>query len=143
MQTPEKSESINKVAKSDVIQKVTKEVKVYSEEDHEAGASDDLKELYEGLKNEIFRLGQDVTIEPQKFYIAFKRRSNFVDVCFQKNRLKLWVNLRKNQLVDSFNLARDVSEIGHYGNGDYEIMLGSPNEIINVMQLIKQSYDKN
>ncbi|MBU1166003.1 hypothetical protein KKF81_03570 [Candidatus Micrarchaeota archaeon] len=140
---PEKSESINKVTKSDVIQKVTKEIRVYSEEDHQSGASEAVKELYEHLKNEIFKLGQDVVMEPQKFYISFKRKSNFVDVCFQKNRLKFWINLRKGQLVDSFNLCRDVSEIGHLGNGDYEIMLDSSKEIINVMQLIKQSYDKN
>ncbi|MFH2023868.1 MAG: DUF5655 domain-containing protein [Candidatus Micrarchaeota archaeon] len=140
---PEKSESINKITKSDVIQKVTKEVKVYNEEDHQSSASETVKELYENLKNEIFKLGQDVVIEPQKRYIAFKRKSNFVDVCFQKNRLKFWINLRKGQLVDSFNLCRDVSEIGHLGNGDYEIMLDSSKEIINVMQLIKQSYDKN
>ncbi len=144
LQAPKSSESITKVSsKSDIVQKVSDEVKVYTEDDHLKTTSDDLKEIYDELKERIYNLGDKVEIKPTKLYIAFKSNSNFADVHFQKNQIKIWLNLRKGTLDDPKKITRDVSNIGHYGNGDYEISLKPGDDLDYLMTLIRQSYKIN
>lgn len=144
LKSSEKSESINTISqKSEVVKKVSREVKVYTEDDHTLDASENLKVIYQKLKENVLNLGDDIEIVPRKDYLAFKRKSNFVDVEFQKSKIKVFINLRKGQLDDPKKIARDVSNIGHWGNGDYEIPLSNSEQINYLMTLIKQSYDKN
>jgi predicted transport protein len=51
--------------------------------------------------------------------------------------------MKKGELNDPKNLARDVSKIGHWGNGDYEIQIMNPEDIGYLLSLIRQSYEKN
>ena len=67
-----------------------------------------------------------------------KRIKNIVDIVIQKRGLKLFINKTKNTLDDSKMLARDVSNIGHWGNGDYEIVVSDDSNIEYIMSLIKQ-----
>lgn len=144
LQAPKSSESITKVSsKSDIVQKVSDEVKVYTEDDHLKTTSDDFKELYDELKERIYNLGDTVEIKPYKIYIAFKSNSNFADVHFQKNQIKIWLNLRKGTLDDPKEITRDVSNVGHYGNGDYEISVKPGDDLDYLMTLISQSYKIN
>lgn len=39
--------------------------------------------------------------------------------------------------------TRDVSNIGHWGNGDYDLTISNEQEIDYVLSLIKQSYEKS
>jgi predicted transport protein len=144
LQSPENSESITKISKfSEVIKTVNQEVKIYTEEDHLKSTNDYILELYKELKNQILNLGNQIEIQVKKYYIAFKASSNFVDINIQKNKIKLWLNVRRGDLQDPYNLSRDVSTTGHWGNGDYEITINSFDQITNIFPLIKQSYDLN
>ncbi|MDR6403253.1 MULTISPECIES: DUF5655 domain-containing protein [Chryseobacterium] len=105
------------------ISKVIKEIKVYIEEDHLQGKSDNIKELYDSFKNDILNLSPDIEIDPKKLYIAFKRQKNIVDFLIQNKSLKMWINLKKGYLKDEKKIAKDVSDSGHWGNGDYEIVI--------------------
>jgi predicted transport protein len=58
-------------------------------------------------------------------------------------QLKLWINLPKGELDDPQNMARDVSEVGHWGNGDYQVLVESSGKFDYLMTLIKQSYSKH
>lgn len=113
----------------------------FTEDDHLIKASRRTKELYELLKDRILRLGNDVFIEPKKLYIAFKTITNICDIELQKNKLKIAINLPKNELHDPQNMARDISNIGHWGNGDYSVYLDDEDLLEYVVNLIKQAYD--
>ena len=89
----------------------------------------------------ILNIGDDISIKPLKFYIAFVRKSNFCDINIQKNQIKIWLNINRGKLEDSKKIARDVAEIGHHGNGDYEIAITSDSDIEYVVSLIRQSYN--
>jgi predicted transport protein len=75
-------------------------------------------------------------------YVSFKRKSNFWDVHFLKDGLWCWINIKKGELDDPKNFSRDVSSIGHYGNGDYELWITPETDLDYVMFLINQSYKK-
>ena len=137
---PQKFSDISKP--NDTIDKVTKEIRVYTEEEHLKKALPEIKELYEKLKNSILTLG-DFEIKPKKLYIAFVAGRNVVDIHIQKKSLKLWINLSKGELDDPKGIAKDVSSTGHWGNGDYEIQMKNDEQLEYILSLIKQSLNKN
>mgnify|MGYP006147030443 FL=1 len=133
------AESIKPVTQqSEKIKSVTAEIKVYTEEDHLKGASDEITELYETYKNAILNLFDEVEIVPKKLYIAFKKDKNLSDIVVLKKGLKIFINLKKGQLDDPKGLTKDVSETGHWGNGDYELIVSNTDHLEYVMSLIKQ-----
>ena len=144
LKSPDTSESINTVSSgSKVVQEVSKEVKVYNESDHLKVTSPALKELYENLKSRILELGENIEVKTFKIYIGFIASTNFADIHIYKNSIKIWINLPKGRLDDPQNISRDVSDVGHWGNGDYEISLSSLDDLGYIMTLIKQSYETN
>ncbi|MGZ8190619.1 MAG: DUF5655 domain-containing protein [Methylococcaceae bacterium] len=143
IQKPAAKESIKTISRQDeTIDSVAREIKVYTESDHVDKAIDEIKELYEKIKNAILNLSE-VEIKPKKLYLAFFSGFNIVDICIQKKALKMWINLPKGELDDPKNIARDVSQTGHWGNGDYELQINSDDELEYIMSLVKQSLKKN
>ncbi len=121
---------------------VNKEVVVYTEEDHLAKVSENIKRLYEELKNRILEL-DDIDVDVKKLYIAFKGSRNIIDIGFNKNEIKIYINMKKGTLQDSLNITRDISNVGHWGNGDYWVIINKEDDIDNVIPLIKQSLKVN
>lgn len=119
---------------------VAEKIKEYSEENLLKNKSDDVTELYESYKNAILNLDADIEIKPQKWYVSFKKANNYIcAVEIQKNGLKMTINVPKGHLDDSKQLTRDVSSIGHLGNGDYEIKVSDTKYLEYIMSLIKQA----
>ena len=126
-------------------EKIAEEVEntvVYHEEAFLEKADPAIKDLYYKLRGELVALG-GVTVEPKKLYIAFKAPKNFADVEIQRHNLKLFINMRAGALNDPDELADDVSNIGHWGNGDYRVYLTMDTNFDYVLGLIKQSYKEN
>lgn len=121
------------------ISKVVQEIKVYTEDHHLEGKPDDIKELYEDFKNGILNLSSDINLFPQKYYIAFKTNSNIADIQIQYKSLKIWINLKKGKLEDPKQITKDVSNVGHNGNGDYEMIIYNTSNLEYIMSLIKQA----
>lgn len=121
---------------------VNKEVVVYTEEDHLNKTPERIKDLYETLKERVLEL-DDIDIDVKKVYIAFKGRTNIIDVeLFQKN-ICVTFNVKQGYLNDPMHIAEDVSNKGHRGNGDYRVFLKNEEDIDNIMPLIEQSLKYN
>ena len=136
------AESIKPITQNnEKLKSVTEQLKVYTEEDHLKRRSDEVVELYETYKAAILQLSDDIEVDYRKDYIAFKKNSNIADITVQKNGLKIWINLKKGNLDDPRNLMRDVSEIGHWGNGDYEVVVKDDKHLEYIMSLIKQAFE--
>jgi len=138
------STSINEVSKGSVIQKVKSEIKVYTEQDILDYGSDKTIELYHSYKSRILDLGNDIELKFNKYYIGFKRnKSNFVDITVRNKWLKIWLNQKWGSVDDPKNISRDVSKIGHWGNGDFEIKVSNDKNLEYILSLIRQSYEMN
>ncbi len=141
IQNTKSTESIKTLsATTPAIETVTKEIKVYDEEEHLAAKPEAIIELYNQLRNRIVELG-DVQVRPTKLYIGFVGNGNFCDAHIQKGSIKLWINIPPDRLHDPLNMARDVSQVGHWGNGNFEIMLMSEDGLEYALSLIKQAYN--
>ncbi len=144
LQTSGATESIKTISKkSKTIESVSKEIKVYTEDGHLTSTSEEIKELYKKFKAAILNIADDITLKPTKKYIGFVAKRNVTDIHPQKKALKIWINLNKGELDDPKIVARDVSNIGHWGNGDYELQVSDDDNLEYIISLIKQSYKKN
>ena len=123
---------------SENLKEVKENIKVYTEEDHYNNGSDYIIELYEKFKSSILNLADGIEILPQKYYIAFKKGSNISDIEIQKKSLKIFINAKIGSLDDPKGLVKDVSNIGHRGNGDYQIQIENDKDLEYIMSLIKQ-----
>ena len=122
---------------------VNKEVKVYTEEQHFINSTEEMIELYEKLKEFILGLDDKFELKPKKREIGFAYNNKIMfDILLQKKALKLWLNTKIDTLDDPRNIARDVSNTGHWGNGDYEIQISNDDDIEYIFSLIKQLYNK-
>lgn len=121
------------------ISNVVKEIVVYDEDRFLQNKSDDIIELYNIYKEAILNLAPDIEALPLKWVMMFKTDRKFAYIEIQKKNLKLWINLKKGQLDDSKGLARDVSSVGHAGNGDYELTITDTENLEYIMSLVKQA----
>lgn len=137
-----KLETNSFVDNNNFIENVDKQIKVYTEEDHLTQKSEEIKELYYQIKDRILEF-DNVEIQPKKLNIAFKGSRNIADVEIRSKDIKVVINLKKGELDDPKKLSKDVSEIGHWGNGDYELKLTNDEDIDYIMSLVKQSWKKN
>ena len=134
------AESIKPITQqTESLKNITAEIKVYTEQDHIEKASDLTAELYEKFKAAILNLTDGIEVKPQKFYIAFKKGKNVTDIAILKKSLKLFINVKAGQLDDPKKLAQDVSNIGHWGNGDYQIQVEDDKDLEYIMSLVKQA----
>jgi predicted transport protein len=118
---------------------VTEEIKVYTEQEHLNTMPAGIIELYERFKISILNLANGVEIQPRKYYISFTNGKIFADVAILKNSIKIWINLKKGKLDDPKQITEDVSEKGHWGNGDYQISVENDKNLEYIMSLIKQA----
>ena len=137
-----KAESIKTIStNSDEVDIVNKEVKIYTEEQHLNSSSEEIVELYEKIKNFILLLDDTIEIKPKKLEIGFVyNKKIIIDIHLQKKALKIWLNTKIGSLDDHKNIARNVSNTGHWGNGDYEIQISNDDDIEYIFSLIKQFY---
>ena len=133
------AESIKPLAQQNAeFKRVADEIKVYTEDKHLDYASEEIAELYEKFKSATLNLADDIEVKPQKDYIAFKKDRNIVCYELQKKQMKIFIGAKWGSIEDSKGLARDVSEVGHFGTGDYQIQVDSDQDLEYIMSLIKQ-----
>jgi predicted transport protein len=103
------------------------------------------KDRYETLKAFILALGDDIQEKITKYYIAYKRLSNFACFEFHPNNQEILIFLKidPSSILLEENFSRDVSKIGHYGTGDLELRVKSDGDVIKAQELILRSYDLN
>ena len=101
-----------------------------------------LRTIYDDLAGKLQSLGDDVTVHPQKHYMAFRRNRNFasVQIYNQKRVVRVYLNLDPDAVNIDPAMMRDVRQIGHFGTGDLEITIHSKSDIEKTFELIEASY---
>ncbi|GAA9674359.1 DUF262 and DUF1524 domain-containing protein [Helicobacter pylori] len=117
-----------------------KEKKVYDLNSYKFGSHS--RELFDILSKEIKALDEKIAEKFNQDYISYKFSKNFVDIVVQTKDLKLYLNMKFNELQDEKNLARDMTNKGHLGNGDIEVKLKTKENIPYCLGLIKQALEK-
>ncbi|MED4695184.1 DUF5655 domain-containing protein [Peribacillus frigoritolerans] len=108
-------------------------------------ANTQLTDRFETVKAYMLALGDDVQVKILKHYIAFKRIKNFacVEIHPQTGKLLLYLKVNPQSITLESGFTRDVSNIGHYGTGDLEVVIASDEDIEKAKHFINMSYDAN
>lgn len=116
----------------------TKTVTEYLEQ-----APETLKNLYAELESFCEGLGDDVSKKALKLYFAFRRLKNFacVEVHPQTKTLLVYVKVDPDSVALEAGFSRDVRSIGHFGTGDLELRIATPEELQKALPLIVRSYE--
>ena len=101
-------------------------------------ASPDILSLYEEYRNAILKLDKEISIKANKLYVVFKKKSNICDIEIHKNALKIYLNAKWGQIADVQHVFQNVSNVGHWGNGDYRVTVSNNNNFEYIVSLIKQ-----
>lgn len=105
------------------------------------GMNDVTRMLFEALDKRIMNLSPGVKREYKKLYVAYKLDTNFVDIIIQKERLLIVVNMKFSDIFDPNGICRDITGIGRWGNGDVELFMEHKDELDQIMEIVKQSFD--
>lgn len=98
------------------------------------------KTLYNVLDRRIQNLSPDVKREFKKLYVAYKLDTNFTDIVFQKQRLRISVNMKFSEVHDPNGICKDITGIGRWGNGDVELYMEHTSEVDQIMYIIEQAF---
>ncbi|MED3835914.1 DUF5655 domain-containing protein [Peribacillus frigoritolerans] len=106
-------------------------------------ANTQLTDRFETVKAYMLALGDDVQVKILKHYVAFKRIKNFacVEIHPQTGKLLLYLKVNPQNITLENGFTRDVSNIGHYGTGDLEVVIASDEDIEKAKHFINMSYD--
>ena len=114
----------------------------YTIDDHpQLAIGSAMRDLFEIFRKDVLALDPCVSEEFLKHYVAYKAETNFVDLVPQKSRLRLSLNMQFHELHDPKVLAKDVTNLGRWGNGDVEVGLSKPEELPYVMGLLRQAFE--
>lgn len=103
-------------------------------------ASTEVRELYAQTASFLNSLGDDVQEKHMKVYVAFRRLKNFACVVVQQQRLLVMLKLSPTSIPVGDGFARDVSQISHWGTGDVELSLHTPEDLERAKPLMQRSY---
>ena len=121
------------------LSEITKEIKTYEEEDFYQGKTEEVIELYNDFKQAILNLSPEIIVVPKKHWIGFKiGKRNVADIQIQSKGLRISINMKEGELDDPKKMTENVARKGHFGNGDYQIVVSDTKHLEYVMSLIKQ-----
>lgn len=135
------SASIKRLSSDTTIQKVSKEIKVYSVEDLVKPNWTNTKELLDEFEKQLFRSEYETKIKYTKFYIAYmsKHGRNYVEVVPQQQGLKIFFRFPATSVKSTLKIG-DCSTIGRFANGISYVYLNDSSQIPEVAKLSHDSY---
>ncbi len=111
--------------------------------DHLAGASEEMLDRYQAVRDYLVASGDDVQEKTLDNYVAFRRIKNFACVQLRNQIGKILVYVRvdptKVEIEDGF--TRDMTNKGHYGTGDLEISLLTDEDFERAKPLFDRAYN--
>lgn len=115
----------------------------YSLDTYDLYVNDALTRMFfDKLNDAILALNPGIKREFKKLYIAYKYKTNVVDIIPQKAKLRLAINMDFDEVNDPSGICKDVTNLGRWGNGDVEIGFDSLGKLDAVIDIIKQSLSK-
>ena len=121
---------------------LTKATGVYTFHQHVAGKSESIEDIVFDLRD--FILDLDIAMEevPKKLYVAYRTSQNIVCMEVKRQKVLLYLKLNPKEITNPPNIARDVSDIGHFGTGNLEVTVKAIDDLEVAKKFIKLAYEK-
>ncbi len=108
-----------------------------------AGAPEKLQNLYDSIKGYILSLGDDITENQLKLYVAFRKVKNIVCAEIYQSKILLHLRLNPDEIVLENGFTRDMRNIGFFGTGDLQITVKCVEDFERAKPLLDRAYNEN
>jgi len=119
---------------------LTRKTATYTLEEHLDNLDENILELFNAIRDYIVTIDSSIEETPKKNYIAYKTSQNFVCLQTYKKKLTLFLKLDANEINPMPNQGRDVSKIGHFGTGDFELIIKDLADFEETKHFINEAY---
>lgn len=108
-----------------------------------AEVSQEKKDIYESIRDYMLSLGDDVSENQLKLYVAFRKVKNIVCVEVYKHMILLHLKLNPDSVELKDGFIEDVRTKGHWGTGDLRIIIKSMDDFETSKPLLDRAYNEN
>ena len=121
---------------------ITRRTASYTFDEHLKGKSEKIKNLAFAIQEYVTELDPAIEESPKKFYIAYKISQNIVCMEIQAQKITLFLKLAPKDLGPIPAIARDVTDIGHWGTGNLEIIVRTIDDLETAKKYIEMAYQR-
>jgi Uncharacterized conserved protein len=111
----------------------------YSFEGHLEKSTGEIKSLASDIRDFILSLDDSIDEIVKKKYVAYRVTQHFACVCFQANKVLVYLKMNPESFKKLPSNVRNVTNIGHYGQGDFEIAIRTTDDFEKSKKFIKQA----
>ena len=124
-------------------EKATRTSSPYDESHHTTAKPKEAVELYRAVDRLCLAMVPGPVVRRYLAkYIDYQRdKRSFCSVHINQGGLRVWLRLKYGRLANPPAFARDVSRVGHWGNGDLELDITALPQIQEAEPLIRESFD--
>lgn len=99
--------------------------------------------MFTELRRRIENLDASVQMKPRKQFVGFDTETNFVSIIPYQSGMRVVLNVRPGDINDPKAMCKDISNIGHWGNGDMEITehFKRTDQLDDIMELVRQAFE--
>lgn len=113
----------------------------YTVEDHPGLTSGPWAQLYIALREEVLALDPTVTEEFTKNWANFVMDEAFVDAFPMAKGLAVQVKIDSHLLDDPHGLCTDISELSHWGIGNFRMTVKYESSLPRVLGIVRQAFE--
>ncbi len=121
---------------------ITRQTGSYTFEEHVAGKPAHIREIALSAQEFILSLDPSIQEAPKKFYVAYKATQNIVCMDIQKKQVLLFLKLDPKETQGPSPIFKDLSEVGHYGTGDFGLYVKTVEEFDTAKPFIEMAYQR-
>ncbi|MCL1804375.1 MAG: DUF5655 domain-containing protein, partial [Eubacteriaceae bacterium] len=101
-----------------------------------------LQNIYLSIKDYMLSLGDDVTENQLKFYVAFKKTRNIACVEIYQSKILIHLPIDPQTVEIQQDFTKDMSNIGHYGTGNLQVIIKNIDDFDKAKPLLDRAYSE-
>ena len=121
---------------------ITRATGSYTFEEHLEGKSEKIKDFAIEIQEFVLSLDPAIVENPKKLYVGYKISQNIVCMELKTQKIILYIKLDPKKLDALPTIARDVTNIGHYGTGDLEVNVKTEEDLEIAKKYIEMAYKR-
>ena len=120
---------------------------VISEEYHLDGVGDNVKSVYNVIKNQMKLFDANLIFNPQKYYISIKKKKNFAYIQLKKKKMKIVVMLPisiGNDMISNHSITELSQSVQKFYNGPcFKVNVENEHNFEEIIELLKRAYTES
>jgi predicted transport protein len=121
---------------------ITRRTSSYTFDEHLEGKPEKIRKLAVAIQEYVTGLDPAIEESPKELYVAYKISQNIVCMEIQAQKITLFLKLAPKTLENIPAIARDVTNIGHWGTGDLEIIVRTVDDLETAKKYVEIAYQR-